>query len=169
MGRKILLRLQGCISPTSSTVTSWCCPPVGNSTRMVKHVSSRTFPTQGLNLGLLHCRQILYHLSHQGSQLWRHGRYLSWSAHRVLGTIWILNHHSMDRVLQLLLCYRCRNSGEANLPKRTKTVSGRAGVQYQASLDRSAYTYALTHSALLPYWHPRLCLPTRETQLFSWL
>ena len=25
------------------------------------------FPTQGLNLGLLHCRQILYHLSHQGN------------------------------------------------------------------------------------------------------
>ena len=25
------------------------------------------FPTQGLNSGLLHCRQILYHLSHQGS------------------------------------------------------------------------------------------------------
>ena len=24
------------------------------------------FPTQGLNLGFLHCRQILYHLSHQG-------------------------------------------------------------------------------------------------------
>ena len=24
------------------------------------------FPTQGLNLGLLHCRQIFYHLSHQG-------------------------------------------------------------------------------------------------------
>ena len=25
------------------------------------------FPTQGLNLGLLHCRKIIYHLSHQGS------------------------------------------------------------------------------------------------------
>ena len=25
------------------------------------------FPTQGLNPGLLHCRQMLYHLSHQGS------------------------------------------------------------------------------------------------------
>ena len=25
------------------------------------------FPTQGWNLGLLHCSQILYHLSHQGS------------------------------------------------------------------------------------------------------
>ena len=24
------------------------------------------FPTQGLNPDLLHCRQILYHLSHQG-------------------------------------------------------------------------------------------------------
>ena len=26
-----------------------------------------TFPTQGSHLGLPHCRQILYHLSHQGS------------------------------------------------------------------------------------------------------
>ena len=25
------------------------------------------FPIQGLNPGLLHCRQILYHLNHQGS------------------------------------------------------------------------------------------------------
>ena len=25
------------------------------------------FPTQGLNPGLLHCRQMLYHLSHQGN------------------------------------------------------------------------------------------------------
>ena len=25
------------------------------------------FPTQGLNSGLQHCRQILYHLSHQGN------------------------------------------------------------------------------------------------------
>ena len=29
--------------------------------------SQRIFPTQGLNPGLLHCRQILYCLSHQGS------------------------------------------------------------------------------------------------------
>ena len=29
------------------------------------------FPTQGLNLGLSHCRQTLYHVSHQGSRLWR--------------------------------------------------------------------------------------------------
>ena len=30
------------------------------------------FPTQGSNPGLLHCRRILYHLSHQGSScLWK--------------------------------------------------------------------------------------------------
>ena len=28
------------------------------------------FLTQGSNLSLLHCRQILYHLSHEGSPLW---------------------------------------------------------------------------------------------------
>ena len=34
------------------------------------------FPTQGLNLGLLHCRQILYQLSHKGSP-----RILGWLAY----------------------------------------------------------------------------------------
>ena len=34
------------------------------------------FPTQGLNPGLLHCRQILYQLSHNGSP-----RILEWVAH----------------------------------------------------------------------------------------
>ena len=27
------------------------------------------FPTQGLKMGLQHCKQILYHLSHEGSPL----------------------------------------------------------------------------------------------------
>ena len=31
---------------------------------------SGIFPTQGSNLGLLHCKQILYHLNHQGSPWW---------------------------------------------------------------------------------------------------
>ena len=44
-------------------------------------VSSRSllqgiFPTQGLNPGLPHCRQILYQLSHQGSP-----RMLEWVAY----------------------------------------------------------------------------------------
>ena len=36
----------------------------------------RIFPTQGSNPGLPHCRQILYHLSHQGSP-----RILEWVAY----------------------------------------------------------------------------------------
>ena len=60
------------------------------------HAITRENPTQGLNLGLLYCRQTLYHLSHQGSleditvseisQLHRdtysmisHMKYLEWS------------------------------------------------------------------------------------------
>ena len=41
---------------------------LGKSTGVGCHfLFQRIFPTQGSNLGLLHCRQTLYHLSHQGS------------------------------------------------------------------------------------------------------
>ena len=41
----------------------------GKSIRVGCHfLFQRIFLTQGLNLGLLHCRQMLYHLNHQGSQ-----------------------------------------------------------------------------------------------------
>ena len=40
----------------------------GKSTRVGCHfLLQGIFPTQGSNPGLLHCRQVLYHLSHQGS------------------------------------------------------------------------------------------------------
>ena len=40
----------------------------GKSTGVGYHfLLQRIFPTQGLNPGLLHCRQILHQLSHQGS------------------------------------------------------------------------------------------------------
>ena len=32
------------------------------------------FPTRGWNLGLPYCRQVLYHLSHQGSPAWPHAQ-----------------------------------------------------------------------------------------------
>ena len=44
----------------------WNSP--GSNTGVGSHfLPQGIFPTQGLNLGLLHCRQILYYLSHQGS------------------------------------------------------------------------------------------------------
>ena len=46
----------------------WNSP--GKNTGMGCHVLlQRTFLTQGSNLGLLHCGQIFYHLSHQGNTL----------------------------------------------------------------------------------------------------
>ena len=40
----------------------------GKNTRLGCHdLLEGIFPTQGLNPGLLHCRGIVYHLSHQGS------------------------------------------------------------------------------------------------------
>ena len=49
-----------------SLLCPWNYP--GMNTRVGCHfLLQGIFPTQGLNLGLLHCRQTLYHLSHQGS------------------------------------------------------------------------------------------------------
>ena len=70
-----------CSSPGSSvlgivlSVTPWtvCCPPSpwdfpGKNTGVGCHALLQgIFPTQGSNPGLLHCRQILYHLNYQGS------------------------------------------------------------------------------------------------------
>ena len=54
----------------------WDSP--GKNTGMGCHALLQgIFRTQGSNLGLLHCGQILYHLSHQGSPFKiRHGNYL---------------------------------------------------------------------------------------------
>ena len=42
----------------------------GKNTEMGCHFLHEIFLTQGLNLGLPHCRQMLYHLSHQGRDVW---------------------------------------------------------------------------------------------------
>ena len=53
----------------------WNSP--GQNTGVGKHsLLQRIFPTQGLNTGLLHCRRILYHLSHHLSE--NNYSYLAW-------------------------------------------------------------------------------------------
>ena len=70
------------------------CPwdPLGKNTWVGCHVLLQgIFPTQGLNPGLPHCRQILYGLSHQGSR-----RILDWVAYPFSrGSSW---HRSGTRV-----------------------------------------------------------------------
>ena len=57
-----------------------CSPPgssvhgdsPGKNTEVGCHaLLQEIFPTQGWNPGLSHCRQILYHLSHEEAQYWR--------------------------------------------------------------------------------------------------
>ena len=54
--------------------TRFLCPQnsPGKNTGMGCHsLLQGIFPTQGLNPGLLHCRQILYSLSHHGSSVYK--------------------------------------------------------------------------------------------------
>ena len=59
-----LCDLMDCCLPGSSVLGD----SSGKNTGVGSHsILQEIFPTQGSNLGLLHCRQILYHLSHQGN------------------------------------------------------------------------------------------------------
>ena len=77
-----------CLVAQSCPTLCNCNPPgssvhrdsPGKNTRVSRHALHQgIFPTQGLNPGLPHCRQIFYHLSHQGSP-----RILKWLAYPFL-------------------------------------------------------------------------------------
>ena len=63
-----VLVTQSCLILCDPMVSPWNSP--GKNTEVGCHsLLLGIFPTQGSNLGLLHCRQILYHLSYQGSTM----------------------------------------------------------------------------------------------------
>ena len=65
---KVKVKLLSCV-PLFATPwnVAYQAPPSTRFTRQehCHFLLQRIFLTQGLNLGLLHCRQMLYHLSHQ--------------------------------------------------------------------------------------------------------
>ena len=66
---KLLSRVQLC-DPMDCSPPRLLCPwdfPGKNAAVGCHFLLQEIFPTQGLNPGLLHYRQMLYHLSHQGS------------------------------------------------------------------------------------------------------
>ena len=65
---KSLSHVQLFVTPWTMLLCPWDFP--GKSTGVgCQFLLQRIFLTQGLNPGLPHCRQTLYHLSHQGSHL----------------------------------------------------------------------------------------------------
>ena len=56
------------------------------------------FPTQGLNLGLLHCTQMLYRLSHQGSLIPKKGNAKECSNYHTIALI----SHASKMMLKIL-------------------------------------------------------------------
>ena len=86
------------------------------------------FPMQGSNPGLLHCRQILYQLSHQGSPLFSNAyfksRYLGhflWAGQPSLLPLLDCRPEGRDRALTppgpptAPICYQVMPTGEAGL------------------------------------------------------
>ena len=70
---QLLSRVQFC-DPHGLQPTRLLCPwnSPGKDTRVgCQFLLQGIFPTEGLNPGLLHCRQILYLLSQQGSPTWQ--------------------------------------------------------------------------------------------------
>ena len=56
-------------SATPQTVAHQAFMSMGFSRKGSHSLLQGIFPTWGSNPGLLHCRQILYHLSHQGTYI----------------------------------------------------------------------------------------------------
>ena len=74
------------------------------------------FPTQGLNLGLPHCRQTLYRLSHQGS-LKGEGYIYILRAIFVLFTLSLINGKILNKLsFRIPVCPQCPLRGSSLLP-----------------------------------------------------
>ena len=69
MGAVLVTVMSDTLRPHGLQHAGFLCPwnSPGKNTGVGSHsLLQMIFPTQGLNLGLPHCRQILYHLNHQG-------------------------------------------------------------------------------------------------------
>ena len=115
---------------TQSRLTLWdpvdCSPPdssvyggfPGQNTGVGCHaLLQRIFPTQRLNLSLLHCRQVLYHLSYQGSP-----RILEWAAIPFSkGSYWPWNGTGVSCITSRLF-YQLSYQGSPTIPESSPTL-----------------------------------------------
>ena len=92
---------------------------LGKNTRVGCHfLLQGIFPTQGLNPGLLNCRWILYHLSHQGSP-----RILEWVAYLFSkGTSWPRNWTGVSCIAGIFFTSWASNEAPSKEQLREKTL-----------------------------------------------
>ena len=106
------------------------------------------FPTPGSNLGLPHCRQILHHLSYQGS-LWgilqwpQHWRPMTPAGHPHLDSLWDSFSAACLPVLGLRVLHLCT---------RYCVMITIHLFQYLSTLSTLHYEFGQHHSLRLPCW-----------------
>ena len=68
----LVAKVSPTLQPQGLKPSRLLCPrdSPGKNTEVGSHFLQGILPTQGSNLGLPHCRRILYCLSHQGSSFW---------------------------------------------------------------------------------------------------
>ena len=110
--------------------TPWNSP--GKNTRVGCHsLLQGIFPTQGSNLGLLHCRWIIYYLTHQGSP------------HKAD----IILHNSLLRKLRLKLLQ--------NLPKLSLFLDS-GDLEFVTLSDSKAYIFPIVLKKKITFTLPEL-------------
>ena len=88
------------------------CSPPGSSVHWILQVrtlewvaisfSRGIFPTQGSNLGLLHCKQMLYPLNHQGSPM-RHLEVVKFTIRQCNDGRWVSREGGMSGLINHLM------------------------------------------------------------------
>ena len=94
------------------------------------------FPTQGLNPGIPHCRQILHQLSHQGSP-----RTLEWVAYPFSSkSSWSRNRTGFSCIAGRFFTNRAMREDQ-NLGLKGHTKQEWAGISYQLASELAQHTF----------------------------
>ena len=116
------------------------------------------FPTQGLNPGLPHCRQILYQLSHKGSP-----RILQWVSLSLLQWIFQTQESNQDLLPCRRILYQLSYQGNVHQFARLTTLCERNFVTLGTALCRNyGFFFLSLYFLAVPLSMPGLSSPSRD-------
>ena len=152
------------------------CPTLGytvhNSPGQESGVGSHSllqgiFPTQGLNPGLVHCRQIFYQLSHQGSP-----RILEWVAHLLFQGIFPTQGSNLGLLHCRRILYHLSHQGSPRIlewvayPFSRGIFPTQESILYQLSYPGSLLSFIL-FSFIFPFGWAGSSLPCTGSLFLS--